>query len=61
MFDDKSTQGIIILGIQFRIQMIIYVIQMHGTFDDIFPVGNLLDKLVLLLIVFVMDLTHDLL
>ena len=26
MFDDKSTQGIIILGIQFRIQMIIYVI-----------------------------------
>ena len=61
MFDDKSTQGIIILGIQFRIQMIIYVIQMHGTFDDIFPVGNLLDKLVLLLIVFVMDLTDDLL
>lgn len=55
MFDDKTAKGIVILRIQLCIQVVVDIVQMHGTFNDIFPVGNFLDKFVFFLVVLVMD------
>ena len=41
--------------------MIVDIVKAHGTLYNVFPIGNLLDKFILVLVVFVVDLTDDLL
>ena len=35
MFDDKSAEGIVIFGYKIRFQTVVYIVQIHRSFDDI--------------------------
>ena len=41
-------------------ETVVDIVQAHGAFDDIFPVGDPAYELVLCLVIFIMDLAHDL-
>ena len=60
-FDDQAAYGVVVLGIQGKLQRIVDVVQLHGTFNDVLIGANLLDELFLGTVVFVPDLAHDLL
>lgn len=59
MFDDKSAEGIVIFGYKIRFQTVVYIVQIHRSFDDIFLFGNLSEHIVLFFVVFVMNLAYD--
>ena len=61
IFDDQTSERVIVLGSKFRMKMIVDIVKAHGTLYNVFPIGNLLDKFILVLVVFVVDLTDDLL
>ncbi len=59
-FDDKAAQRIIILGFQRQIEPVIQIVQIHRTFNYIFIFRNFMNKILFILIIFVMDLPDDL-
>ena len=61
MFDDQTAERIIILGSKFRMKMIVDIVKAHGALNNIFLIGNFLDEFVFVLVVFVVNLTDDLL
>ena len=59
MFNDETTQRIVIFRIKMSAEMIIYVIKTHGSFYDIFTVGKLFDQFIFAFIVFIMNFSND--
>ena len=59
VFDDQTTEGIIVLRGEVCMQMIIDVIQAHGSLNNIFAVRNFLDKFVFVFVVLIVDLTDN--
>ena len=59
MFNDETTQRIVIFRIKMSAEMIIHVIKTHGSFYDIFTVGKLFDQFIFAFIVFIMNFSND--
>ena len=61
MLNDKSSERVIIFRFQFCSEIVIEVIQIHRTFYNIFLIIDFLDQLFFCFIVFIADLTYNLL
>ena len=60
MFNDQTSKGVIIFRIQTGTKMVVYIVQTHGTFNDIFMVGDFFHQFILAFVVFIVNLTDNL-